>query len=471
MSKGFYITTTLPYVNDDPHIGFATEIIRADVLARLHRILGEEVFFNTGTDEHGQKIYQKATEEGREPQEYTDEYAARFHRLKEGLNLSYNSFIRTTDEHHIRAAQEFFIRCNNNGDIYKKAYKIKYCVGCELEKTDSELVDGRCPLHPNRELETIDEENYFFRFSKYQERLLKFYKDNPRFVVPDFKFKEITNFVQGGLKDFSISRLKAKMPWGVPVPGDDTQVVFVWFDALVNYVSCLGWPEDEDKMAKFWPGVQVCGKDNLRQQTAMWQAMLMSAGIANSKQVMVGGFLTLNGQKISKSSGNTVNPLELTEKYGTEAVRYFLLAKISPFDDSDFSFEKFEEAYTADLANGIGNLCSRVAAMAEKEGVETEEEDTAISGEVRERLERFEFDKACGSIWEKIGEADKLINEKQVWSLMGEEKKAALTELVKRIRQIGVDLQPILPEAAEKILGQFGGKRVVKGEALFPRLA
>ena len=244
MNKKFYITTTLPYVNDAPHLGFSLEIVQADAVARYHKLLEEEVVFNFGTDEHGQKIYQKALDAHKDPQKYCDEYAAKFDALKKALNLSYTNFIRTTDPKHIEAAQEFWKLCDKNGDIYKKQYKTKYCVGCELEKTDSELVDGKCPLHPNRDLEIIEEENYFFKFSKYQKRLLDFYEKNPNFVLPAGKFNEIKSFVKEGLQDFSISRLKSKMPWGIPVPDDSEQVQYVWFDALVNYISTLGWPKD-----------------------------------------------------------------------------------------------------------------------------------------------------------------------------------------------------------------------------------
>ncbi|HXK31746.1 MAG TPA: methionine--tRNA ligase, partial [Candidatus Paceibacterota bacterium] len=275
--KAFYITTTIPYVNAPPHIGFALEIVQADILARYHALLGEEVFFNFGSDEHGVKIYRKALEEGKTPQAYVDEYAAKFDALKGTLNLSYNAFTRTTDPHHKAAAQEFWKRCHVAGDIYKKNYQIKYCVGCELEKTDSELVDGKCPLHPNLELELIDEENYFFKLSKYKQPLLDLYTTHPELVVPDFRFNEIKKFIESGPEYFSISRLKEKMPWGVPVPGDDTQVMYVWFDALVNYISTLGWPEDEKNFEKFWGtkdkpnGLQLAGKDQIRQQAAMWQ--------------------------------------------------------------------------------------------------------------------------------------------------------------------------------------------------------
>lgn len=466
----FYVTTTLPYVNAEPHIGFAMEIIRADVLARTHRLTGDDVFFNTGTDEHGQKIYDKAQESGISPQQYCDEWAAKFELLKERLNLSYNSFIRTTDANHIKAAQYFWSRCLENGDIYKKIYKVKYCVGCELEKTDSELVDGKCSLHPNQDLELIEEENYFFKFSKYQERLLKLYKDQPEFIVPDFRQREMISFVENGLQDFSISRLKSKMPWGVDVPNDPDQVMYVWFDALVNYVSCLGWPDNEQQFNEYWPGIQVCGKDNLRQQTAMWQAMLMSAGLPNSKQVLVGGFIMSSGQKMSKSLGNVINPIEYIEKYGLDAVRYFLTAEVSVVEDTDVTMERFETAYQANLANGIGNLCSRVAAMCEKESVSLEKTDLQMSKDVVNSINRFEFDKAMGIIWKKIRECDALINEKEVWKLTGDEKKHILIDLVSRIRQIGADLIPFMPETAEKILSQYNTGAVVKVEPLFLRL-
>jgi len=467
----YYVTTTLPYVNAEPHIGFAMEIVRADVLARFHKLIGDEVFFNTGTDEHGQKIYQKAVESGKTPQEYCDEYAGKFGRLKEALNLSYNSFVRTTDEHHIKAAQEFWKRCTENEDVYKKSYKIKYCVGCELEKTDSELVDGKCPVHPNLEVELIEEENYFFRFSKYQNKLVEIYNNNPDFIVPGFRHNEMRLFVESGLVDFSISRLAEKMPWGVPVPGDESQVMYVWFDALVNYISCLGWPENNKQFEMYWPGVQLCGKDNLRQQASMWQAMLLSAGLPNSKQILVGGFLTSGGQKMSKSLGNVINPLDYVEKYGTDAVRYFLTAEVSVFDDSDVTRERFEESFQANLANGVGNLCARVATMAEGINLKVEPERNSVDEKIAKKIGEYRFDEAMGIIQEKIKEVDALINQRQVWKLTGVEKEDVLTGLVKNIRQIGFDLLPFMPETAEKINSQFGQLEIKRGDNLFQRLA
>lgn len=466
----YYVTTTLPYVNAEPHIGFAMEIVRADVLARMHKLIGDTVFFNTGTDEHGQKIYKKATEEGIDPQAYCDEYAAKFGLLKTGLNLSYNNFVRTTDEHHIQAAQEFWKRCEANGDIYKKTYRVKYCVGCELEKTDSELVDERCPLHPNQDLENIEEENYFFKFSNYEQRLLDLYDERPDFIVPNFRQNEMKVFVKNGLQDFSISRLKTKMPWGVEVPGDTTQVMYVWFDALVNYISALGWPENETNFESFWPGIQLCGKDNLRQQTAMWQAMLMSADLPNSKQILVGGFITSEGKKMSKSLGNVINPLEYVEKYGTDAVRYFLTAEVSVFEDSDVTREKFETAFQAQLANGLGNLAARVAAMSEKSLLKVSPEEVKIRQEVAFEINNYHFNEAMSLIWKEIKEADTLINQREVWKLEGDEKISVLTSLVRSLRQIATDLAPFMPETASKLEKQFGQEEIKKAENLFPRL-
>ena len=429
----YYITTTAPYVNSDPHIGFALEIIQADVIARYHEIVGDTVFFNTGTDEHGKKIYEKAVEEGKDPKDYVVYFAAKFKNLKTILGLSDGlNFSRTTDERHIAAAQEIWRRVEANGYIRRGVYQAKYCVGCELEKQDSDLVEGRCPLHPNKELEQIDEENYFFCFSKLQEKLLSLYEKYPDFVVPAHRQKEITNFVKSGLSDFSISRLKEKMPWGIPVPGDEKQVMYVWFDALTYYISALGWPSDEDSFNSYWGSadspraIQVAGKDNLRQQASMWQAMLLAADLPTSRQIMIHGFITSNGMKISKSLGNTVDPLEYVERYGLDALRYYLLAKMDPFEDSDFTKEKFEEVYKADLQNGLGNLVSRVAAMA----VGIKRQQAAGSRQLTEGIAKaiseYRFDEAMKSIWDRVRKADQLISEKKVWQLEGEEKKMVL---------------------------------------------
>lgn len=468
------ITTTLPYVNSSPHLGFALEIVQADVIARLKEIQGYEVFFNFGTDEHGLKIYRKAQEQNKDPQDYVDEYAEKFSKLKTALNLSYNNFIRTTDPHHIKAAQEFWRRCRENGDIYKKIYKTKYCVGCELEKTDSELKDGKCPLHPSSEIEIINEENYFFRFSKYQNPLLDFYEKSPEFVIPEFRFNEIKTFVRKGLQDFSISRIKKKMPWGIDVPNNSDQVMSVWFDALVNYVSAMGWPDDLVRFKKWWPVIQFAGKDNLRQQTAIWQAMLMSAGIPNSKQVFIHGFITSGGQKMSKSLGNVIDPFEYTEKYGTDSLRYYLLSKINPTEDGDFTKDKFENIYDSDLANGLGNLVSRIARLAENSGLEfsdTPSLDNIYQEEWVKAVETYYFNIALQRIWLDISVLDSDLNEDSPWTENDPQKlRMILQKEINDIRKIALKLRPFLPETAEKIEEQFKGPKIKSSSPLFPRL-
>jgi len=477
-NRHFYITTTLPYVNAKPHIGFALEIIQADAIARFHTLLGKEVFFNFGTDEHGQKIYKKALSENIDPQKYVDENAKKFDDLKKALNLSYNNFIRTTDPDHKRAAQEIWKICRDNGFIEKGLYSAKYCVGCELEKQDSELVDDKCPLHPIEEIQTIEEENYFFKFSKFQEKLLKLYMKNPDFVVPKHRLTEISNFVKDGLKDFSVSRLKEKMPWGVSVPDDPDHVMYVWFDALTNYISALGWPKDLNKFEKFWGtsenpnAIQVAGKDNLRQQSAMWQAMLLAANLPPSKQILIHGFITSGGEKMSKSRGNVIDPFQYVERYGTDTLRYYLLAKINPIEDSDFTRESFEQVYLADLANGLGNLVARVAKLCELNKISAHEPRGGFfDKEVVNHLERYRFDNALESIWKKISALDTLINRHKLWENTKEKGKTkVLLEIVKSIRQIAFNLKPFLPETAEKIESQFKGPKIKSEKPLFPRL-
>jgi len=414
MKKNFYITSTLPYVNSEPHIGFAMEIIRADIIARTKKLRGFDVFFNTGTDEHGQKIYENAEKAGKDVKEYVDGYAQSFKDLIPLLGLSFDiHFIRTTDSKHVHAAQEFWKRCFEKGDIYKKNYATKYCVGCELEKQDSELVDGRCPLHPNKELEIREEENYFFRWSNYGQYLLEFYAAHPNFVTPDFRFNEIKAFVERGLEDFSISRLKSKMSWGVPVPGDDEHVMYVWFDALVSYISTLGWPDDEVTFEKFWKEgtpVQYCGKDNLRQQSAMWQAMLASAGLPHTHTIVIDGFINSGGQKMSKSLGNVISPFDIVNEYGTDAMRYYVARELSTFEDSDVTMEKFKESYNANLANGIGNLTSRIMKMAVAYEVDLDPEQkemkyyTHSAGfQENENWKNFDLAKEMDDIWQGVG--------------------------------------------------------------------
>jgi methionyl-tRNA synthetase len=486
--KNFYITTTLPYINSDPHLGFAKEIINADIIARHKRQLGFNVFFNTGTDEHGQKIFQKAQENGLEPIHYCDEYAKRFFKLKDVLNLSFNSFVRTTDKKHKIAVQDFWSRCLKNGDIYKKNYQVKYCVGCEMEKTDSELVDGLCPMHPKQKIEMIDEENYFFKFSKYQDDLLKLYKNKKDFVIPVHRQKEISNFVERGLRDFSISRLRDKMPWGVSVPGDDSQVMYVWFDALVNYISCLKWPNEKGLFSDFWPGIQVCGKDNLRPQTAMWPAMLLSAGAEASKSVLVFGFLTMNGEKISKSLGNNIDPVELIGRYGSDVVRYYLVKDIPTFEDGDFSYERLEQTYTSDLSNGLGNLVSRVSNLIEKmnqkivvegvkvsEGIPFVDEDTMKNFEpwkrFKESMDKYNLNEALVRASLMIKSEDEFLSQEKPWKIEDENKKGEiLRRSANNIMKIALSMYPFIPQSSMKIINAFSADKIVKIEPIFPRI-
>ncbi len=471
--KKFYITTTLPYVNAAPHIGFALEIVQADVVARWKRLMGHEVIFNTGTDEHGLKIYKNALEEKKDPQVYVDENAAKFDSLKNGLNLSYTHFIRTTDPEHMKAAQEFWKRCDSARDIEKKVYRVNYCVGCELEKTDSELTDGKCPIHPNLTLEAREEENYFFKFSKYGEKLLALYKDHPDFVLPATRLKEIETFVQGGLADFSISRLKSKMPWGVPVLGDETQVMYVWFDALINYISTLGWPKSGSDFETFWPGLQIAGKDNLRQQSAMWQAMLLSAGLPPSRQIIIHGFITSGGQKMSKSLGNVIDPFEIVQTYGTDALRYWLVREMNTFEDGDFTMEKFKESYNANLANSLGNLVSRIVKMATMNGVPTADEPKMDEGAYSYggHLDRFDIKKAADTVWAEIAVLDKKIQDTEPFKLIKsdpEKGKSIIAELVRDLWGVAYKLEPFLPGTSEKIV-EILKNPPAQLPALFPR--
>jgi methionyl-tRNA synthetase len=474
--KTRFVTTTLPYVNSDPHLGHAFEFVRADCFVRHSRLSGFETLFNIGTDEHGTKVYRKAEEKGVSVEEYVTQYAGRFRTFADELGLDYSHFIRTTDEHHIHAAQEFWRRAKENGHIYKKQYSIKYCVGCELEKSDSELENGHCPIHPNLELEHIDEENYFFAFSHFTDSLLALYRDRSDFVIPDFRFNEIRAFVERGLNDFSISRLKEKMPWGIEVPDDPEHVMYVWFDALVNYISTLGWPEEQETFETFWPVIQFAGKDNLRQQSAMWQAMLMAVGVEPSKQIVIHGFIQTDGQKMSKSLGNVIDPIDLIQSFGKEALRYYLLRHVHPFEDSDVTIEKIGETYTANLVNGLGNLVSRILKMYVQYEVEAKLEpleEIYVSeefAEYREFLDTYEFSRAMDYIWKEIGDLDALIQTKEPFKLIKvdpDQAKEIVAYLAIRLNDIASLLLVVMPETAKKIHDLLLSREMP--EPLFPR--
>jgi len=459
MPKAFYITTTLPYVNAEPHIGTSLEFVMADIIARFKRFQGREVFFNTGTDEHGLKIYRKAVEQGKDPQGYVNEYASKFERLREALNLSYDNFIRTTDLYHIKAAQELWQRCLSKGDIYKKKYKGLYCVPDEAFLKESELINGKCPNHMTMDPLQIEEENYFFKLSNYQDKLLT-YLENKNVIIPDWRRQEAIQFVKSGLEDFSISRDKSRMNWGVPVPNDDTQVMYVWFDALTNYISTLGWPEDEQGLyKKFWEEgetMQVAGKDQIRFQSIIWQAMLMSAQLPNTKKISYHGFINIRGEKISKSIGNVVNPYDIVKEYGTDALRYYYARHVNTFEDSDYTVEQFKEIYNANLANGLGNLTSRIMKMSETNISEfmMKEEKVIFDKEFLAAMESYNLKLAMDFIWAKISRLDETIQKEEPFKLVKsdpEKGQKIIKDLVIELYQIAKYLEPFLPETAQKI--------------------
>lgn len=490
--KAKYITTTLPYVNSDPHIGHAQEFIQADALARYWRLLGHEVFFNTGTDEHGQKIANKADEKGEGRQAYVDYYANEFRKLGDALGLSEHAFIRTTDAKHKLAAQEIWRRCEAKGDIYKKSYSGHYCVGCELFYKPEELLEGSiCPIH-TKPCEVIEEENYFFKLKKY-EGYLEEYLSKEGVIVPEWRRQEAINFVKAGLEDFSISREKSRLNWGVPVPGDDNQVMYVWFDALTNYISTLGWPEEGGEFTKYWQmgeTLQMAGKDQVRFQSIMWQAMLKSADVKATDKVVYHGFINSGGHKMSKSLGNVISPYELVEKYGTEATRYLLLRHVHPFDDSDVTWERLDEWYTAGLVNGLGNLVARVMKMAETHldlpinfdttfsdipiFVDTQLKDVSAGKLVlnyKNDFEQFELQSVLDFVWIFIQNADAIITEKEPFKLVKIDMAAGqdlISSLVKDLYTVATMLKPFMPETAETILEAVRTNK--KPENLFARL-
>ncbi len=467
-----YLTTTLPYVNADPHIGFALELVQADALVRFWKESGDEVFFTTGTDEHGQKIYEAAEKAGKPVQNYVDYYANEFKKLKDALNVSDDlKFIRTTDAHHEKAAQEMWKRCAAKGDIYKKQFEGLYCVGCEKYLTHKEIVEGKCHIH-GTEPKLLKEENYFFKLSNYQKPLEE-YLSREGVVIPEWRRLEALNFVREGLEDFSISREKSRLAWGVPVLGDESQVMYVWFDALTNYISTLGWPDEGGDFNKFWiegETLQVAGKDQVRFQSIMWQAMLMSADIKNTDRVFYHGFINSNGQKMSKSLGNVISPYELVTKYGKEATRYMLLRHIHPTEDSDVTWEKLDEWYTANLTNGLGNLVARVMKMSEDNQVVTLISDTK-NHSFAEALTTFQFHDALSHIWQRIQIADNRITNEQPFKVIKRDVvsgKAIIQSLVQDVHAIGLMLKPFMPETSAKILEAVQTNK--KPENLFPRL-
>ncbi|HUD04373.1 MAG TPA: methionine--tRNA ligase [Patescibacteria group bacterium] len=481
MSK-FYITTAIDYVNDTIHIGHAFQKIAADVLARYYRIqLGKEnVFFLTGTDEYGQKAEKAAKEAKVSTKEFVDKIAKSDREQQDSLEISYDRFIRTTDPDHTKVAQEIWNRVNKNGDIYLDEYTGLYCEGCEAYYTENDLVDGHCSFHTNLEIKKVTEENYFFKWSKYKDFLIDHIKTHPDFIFPKHRANEMLEFAKD-IKDIPVSR--TNFTWGIPVPNDHKQVLYVWFDALINYITGVGFLEDKQLFKKFWPAdVHILGKDNLRWHALLWPAMLKSAGIELPKTILVNGFLNLNGQKISKSLGNIIRPTDWVKKYGADAVRYYLLRYTVVTEDSDISEEKLIQAYNSDLANGLGNLISRVAKLCETANFKqspSENNHHVITDfeEYQKLLSEYRFNEALSLVWEKITKVDRYINEEKPWELLktpaGNLKhpiNAILEHAVDEIEEIGELLEPFLPETAAKIKAQFTTAEIKSSTPLFPRI-
>lgn len=493
----FYITTSIAYVNSEPHIGFALELIQADVLARYYRQLGCDVFFQTGTDEHGSKIQRTAEVAKKSPQEFVDGLSEKFKGLKGALNLSWDNFIRTTDQkNHWPVAQEIWNKLFDAGDLYKKKYEGYYCIGCESFKTGKDIIDGKCAIH-KKELEFIEDENWFFGLSKYTKEIEKKIKSDELKIVPESRKNEILSLLKDGLEDVSFSRSKRHLEWGIPVPNDDSQVMYVWVDALTNYISgCGGIKEWENHPAD----VHMIGKDISRFHAAIWPGMLISCKLPLPKIIFIHGFITANGEKMSKSLGNVIDPYELVKKYGSasspqvgiDAVRYYLLREIPSSEDGDFSYEKFEERYNGDLANGLGNFAARVLTLAERDtNIQIRANDTnntnaiedvvdkkinEVKKTVEQKIKEFKFNEALVVIWELIQFGDRYVNENKPWAkdLLEVKRKEVLYDLVFMLKTISDLLVPFLPETAEKISKAIevgrGGFIARKIDNLFPRI-
>lgn len=468
----FYITTAIPYVNGKPHIGHALEYFQADTIRNYHKIIGDETLLLSGADENALKNVQKAEEEGILTKDFLDRNSKIFKDSYEKLGVKLDVFERGSDSvHHFPGVQKLWKLCEKNGDIYKKTYSGRYCVGCESFKTEKELVDGKCPEHQTVP-EKVTEENYFFKLSNYQDKLLDLIKTGKLQIIPESKKNEIISFIEQGLEDFSISRNKERAKGvGVPVPGDETQVMYVWFDALAIYITGIGYGTNEEEFNKWWPAdLHVIGKDINRFHTIYWPAMLLSAGLPTPKAVLVHGFVQSGGQKMSKSVGNIIDPFEISEKYGLEALRYYMLSQIPTTDDGDFTEGRFIEVYNADLANGLGNLVARVAKLCEK--VELNDlPDTKFSDSYKNYFEKFTFNELLGKIRARISEIDQDIEKNKPWEIDDNSKLGNLLQnWVEEINQIAYELKPFLPESSGKIQKLFADKKIKSIPPLFPRI-
>ena len=503
----FYITTPIYYVNDVPHIGHAYTTIASDVMARYKRMCGCDVMFATGTDEHGQKIQQAAVEKGKTAQELVDSVVVNFRKLWDVLNITNTDFIRTTEDRHVKVVRHIFSRLMEQGDIYKGSYEGWYCVPCETYFPESQIAEGNVCPDCGRPLQKMTEESYFFRMSKYEKPLLEFYEANPEAIRPGSRYNEVLSFIRSGLRDQSISR--TTIQWGVPLPGDEDHVIYVWFDALINYLTVCGYPDDEKKVAEFWPTVNhIMAKDIIRFHCVVWPAMLLALGLNPPARVFSHGWWTVEGEKMSKSKGNVVDPFEMTDRYGVDAFRYFLLREIPFGSDGDFSEEGLVKKINSDLANDLGNLLNRTLQMVNsfagkvipQAGPLTplEEQMSGMASKTmdnyRSAMENYQFDEALKAIWTFVRRSNKYIDETMPWKL-GKEKQTerlntVLYTLAETLRFSGLLLSPFVPETAKRIWDQLGldadpalglidsfewgalrpGEPVRKGPVLFPRI-